>query len=438
MLGPILEKLRNRPLLGRIISNTSWQLTDKVLRLVVNLAVGIWVARYLGPMNFGLLNFAIAFVALFQPLSDLGLQAIMVRDLVKRPEQRAQIIASALILRTLGAVVSVALAVGYIVLSRPGSPLSQLAVLAVALSLFAQTWDVVDFDFQSRMHSRPVVVIRSTSLVVFGGIKVGLILANADFIWFAWAVTGEVALSALLMSILLKTDLRQFSITAANRPEMKRLLEDCWPLAVASLSVILYMRIDQVMLGQLLDDSAVGVFSAAVRVSEAWYFVPMAIGSSIAPALTAAHRASEKDYRDKLSVLMSLMLYLAVAVALVLTFCSGPLIDILYGSSYVGSADVLAVHAWAGIFVGLGIAAGPWFVNAGLLKIKMVQTVAGAAVNILLNLYMIPRFGPMGAAVSTLISYSLAAFWLNALSRSTRPLFFIQIGAVLMKRRAAA
>ena len=277
VITSVLTRFRRGALLQQVLGNASWQLAEKLLRMVLGLSIGIWVARYLGVAEFGLLNFAIAFVGLFSPCMDLGMQAVVVRDLVRRPERRAEIMASALVLRLCGAVAAIVISAVCITLLREGDSNARLVVLVVALSLAPQAWDVIDFDHQARMHWRPIALIRSSSLVVFSLVKIVLILSGARLIWFGLAIAAEAALSALMMSSLLRWRSGPLKFSEASSNEMKRLLAASWPLAIASLSVMLYMRIDQIMLGQMLGDEAVGVFSAAVRISESWYFIPMAM-----------------------------------------------------------------------------------------------------------------------------------------------------------------
>jgi PST family polysaccharide transporter len=363
----LLARLGQGTLLRRVVGNVLWQMSDKIARMAVGLIVGIWIARYLGPEDFGLLNFAIAFVALFTPFADLGLQAVVVRDLNKRPDDRLQIVASALALRLIGACVAFTLSMAAILWFRPDSG-ARLAVLAVVLSLLPQAWDVIDYDYQARMHARPVVVIRTVSLMTFAAIKIGMIAAGANVAAFALAITGEAALSALSMRVLFKAELPRFGVSRASAHEMRRLLESCWPLAVAAMSVVLYMRMDQVMLSKLVNDHAVGIFSAAVRVSESWYFVPMAITAAIAPALTAAHAQSGESYRRKMMLSMSAMFYLSICAAVLFTIWADEIIVLLFGANYAEASDVLVIHAWTGVFVCFGLGAGPWFVNGGMLK----------------------------------------------------------------------
>lgn len=426
-------QLRGRGLLRKIAGNTAWQVSEKLARLVIGLVVGIWIARYLGPGQFGLLNYSVAFAALFAFIAELGLQSVLVRELVRRPAERMELLASAMLLRLLGGSVAAALAVAASWILRRDDPHAQVLILIIALGMVAQSLDVIDFDYQSKMTPRPVVVIRMASLFVSSLVKLALIAADAPLIWFAAATAGETALSALLLWLAAKAQSPPFRLSAARASRMKSLLAHSWPLAISSLSVILYMRIDQVMLGQMLGDRAVGIFSAAVRISESWHFVPMAILSAVAPALTAAYEHSEEAYRRRLLLVTRVMTWLGVLLAMLVTVCARPLILILYGSQYTEASAVLAVHAWAGVFASLGLASGPWFVNAGLLKLRMVYTVLGALVNVAMNAYMIPHYGVVGAAVATLVSYCLTGFIMNAASAASRPVFFLQVRSMVLR-----
>lgn len=414
-------------LLRKLVRNTGWQISDKAVRMFLGLLVGLWVARYLGPADFGLLNFAIAFCALFTPIADIGLQVIVMRELVHRPYDRPRIISSAVVLRLLGAILANLLAWACVLAFRPADTQSVLMVAVISLSFLPQALDIIEFDYQARMHPVPVVAVRIASFVLFAGVKIWMIATGAPVVWFAAVVTGEASVSALMFAMLARAGGRTFRIRQADGKEMRGLLRGSWPLAISGLSVILYMRIDQVMLGQILGNGAVGIFSAAVRISESWYFVPMAVTAAVAPALTAAHQRSEEEYKRKLMAVTRALVWLAVAVAVAITFNADRIITLLYGRGFEEAATVLAVHAWAGVFASLGLASGAWFINAGLTRLRMLNTLIGAGANIALNLYVIRRFGVLGAAVSTLASYCLAGFVLNAFSARSRPMFWLQL-----------
>ena len=418
-----LERLRSRLLLRKVLENAGWQMAPKVLRVLVGLLVGVWVARYLGPKGFGALNFAIAFTALFFPVAQLGLQSIVVRELVRHPERRAEILSSAIILRLTGAFLSIALFAGCSWLLRPGDVRSLAMAVAIGLSFIAQAWDIIDYDYQARMTPAPITITRSVSLLTFAAVKVALILAHAPLIYFALAISGEAMMSALVFRYLA----RGLRLASATWSQMLYLLHTSWPLAIAALSVILYMQIDQVMLGQMAGNRAVGIFSAAVRVSQSWFFVPMAAVAAAAPALTAAHQSSEHDYHRQLLAVVRSLFWMGTIAAVLISALSREIVGLLYGARYREAATVLAIHAWAGIFATFGLSSGAWFLNAGLLKLRMVYTAVGALVNCSLNLYAIPRFGVVGAAVSTLVSYAVAGFLMNAVDRRSRPVFRMQL-----------
>ena len=419
-----------RYMLQKVVDNTVWQLVDKVFRQGGALVLGFWIARYLGPDSFGLLNFVVALVALFAPIADGGTQSLIVRELIKRQSEHARIMQSVLVLRLAYAIVATAFAAGSAWILRPADTQIHLLVAIVALSMIPQAWDVVDYEYQSRLRSQPIVQARAASFSVFALIKAGLILFHGKLEYFAWAIAAEAAASAIIMRCLPAARSYLTGWAHLSLAEVRYLASTCWPMAMAGLSIMLYMRIDQVMLGQMLGERDVGIFSAAVRISESWYFIPVAIISSVAPALLMAQAEDEESYRRKLLKVTRRLFWLSVAAAVILSVESKAIIELFYGPGYAASAAVLAVHAWAGVFVALGVSAGPWFVNAGFLKFRMFQTLAGAVINILMNLVLVPRFGPVGAACATLASQCVSAFLVNAASQSTRPIFFIQLQAL--------
>ena len=421
------RRLSGRHLLQKAIGNTGWLIADKLIRLGLGLIVSVWLARYLGPGDFGLLNFAIAFVTLFSTLSNLGLQGVIVRDLVTSPQRRLTLLGSSLLLRLVGSAIAVILVAVVITLLRPGDPASVRVVIVVALMLLPQAWDVIDFDYQARIDARPIVIIRGVSFVVFSILKLFLIITGGTVIQFAWATTGEIVMSAALMSVYARARGTLPRLRDATLPELSHLLRTCWPLMATSLSVVLYWRIDQVMLGQMSGAAGVGVFSAAVRVSEVWYFIPVAVSGSAAPILTSIFQRSREEFLQKLGDVMHIMVSVGFAVAIALTVFARPLVVTLFGPRYVDAAPILAIHSWAGIFVAIGVLSYNWYINTGHLRYSMYQTFAGAVCNIALNSVLIPRYAGTGAAVATVASQIVSTTLLNAFAPESRELFRTQL-----------
>jgi len=212
--------------------------------------------------------------------------------------------------------------------------------------------------------------------------------------------------------------------------QAKKLMIDAWPLIFAGMVVSVYMKIDQVMLKEMLDAKAVGVYAAAVKLCEAWYFVPTAVIASLFPAIIKARKNSETLYEEKVQKLYDLMVWVAVAVALPTTLFADWVILILYGADFQEAADVLKMYIWAGVFVSLGVASSKWLIAENLERYSFYSTLLGAILNIVCNFYLIPIYGIRGAALATLISYGTAAYLSMALFEKTRNNFWIATRAL--------
>ncbi|MBL8199449.1 MAG: flippase [Chromatiales bacterium] len=416
-----------RPLLRQVLGNAGWLATDRILRLGLGVLISAWTARHFGPSLFGVLNFSLAIVVIFGSVAALGLETVVVRDLVRMPGRRAEILASALALRVLGGIVAIVACMATIGLLRPDEGATAQVVGVLALGLLPQVMDVVDHRYQAAMKSRPVILLRSGTFLVFAVVRCLVLLNQGTLLDLALASTAEVLCAAILLGYLAYRDGNVLRPTAATASECARLLRQSWPLAVSAVSVAIYMRIDQLMLGELADDRAVGVFSAAVRISEAWFLVPMSLMASVAPVLAANYVRSASGYRDLLARFGRSIVWLAVGVALLLSLLAPRLIQLIYGSEYGESAQVLVIHAWAGVFFCLGILASDWLLNAGLARYSMYQAMIGAGVNVLLNWWLIPAYGAVGAAIATLAGYIVSTFLLHSVARATRPIFFLQL-----------
>lgn len=427
LLPPFLRsRIIHRPNLQKILINTGWLFGDKILRMGMGLLVGVWVARYLGPEQFGLLNYAVAFVALFTSVATLGLNGIVVRDLVQDPSMAETTMGTAFMLSVLGGLSAFGLSLLAISYARPNDDLAKFIVVLLSLLMVLKATDVVRYWFESQVQSKYVVSIENGVFLVFSTVKIGLILASASLIAFVWAILAEALIVAVGLMGMYAWRGGKLSAWRSRFTRAKTLLKDSWPLILSGLSIMVYMRIDQVMLGQMLGDESVGIYSAAVRISEVWYFIPMAIVASVFPSIIEAKKKSEALYYERLQKLLNVMVMLALAVAIPMTFLSDWVVTLLFGTAYHQAGSVLAVHIWAGIFVFLGVASGTWFLIEGLQRYSFYRILSGAVVNVGLNLILIPKFGVIGAAWATVVSQAGANTFFNVFNSKTRPLFFMQ------------
>lgn len=419
-------RIAHRAGVVKALSNTGWLFSDRVLRMGVGLIVGVWLARYLGPEQFGLLSFAMAFVALFGAVASLGLQGIVVRDIVRDPTQAPEILGTGFVLQLLGGLAAFVLATVAIAYLRPDDAMARLMVAILGGALVFRALDGVRYWFESQVQSKYVVWAENAVFLGIAAVKVGMILAGAPLVAFAWAAFAEVVVVALALAGVYRKKGGRFADWRVKLARAVRLLKDSWPLVLSGLAIMVYMRIDQIMLGQMLDDGAVGIYTAAVRISEVWYFIPTVIVASVFPAIIESKKLGEAIYLARLQKLYSLMVVIALVVAVPLTFLSDWLVVLLFGEGYAEAGKVLAVHIWAGIFVFLGVASGQWFLVENLQKYVFYRTVMGAVANVALNAVLIPAYGVVGAALATVISQAAASVLFNALSGKTRAVFVMQ------------
>lgn len=421
--------IRGRPMLQRLLSNGVWRVGDSVFRMGAGLLVSVYVARYLHPTGFGLISFAAAMGTLVTAIAQFGMFTVVVRELVRRPQERAVILGSALLLRLVTGAVSMLLATGATALLRPGDHRALVVVVVVAAVALPRAWDVIDYDYQARIEARPVVIARNVAFAAFAILRPLLVLAHAPLEAFAAAISGEQVLASILLARRWRADGLTVGLSSATLRELRDLVVTTWPLVIASLSTIVYMRIDQLMLASMMGDAGVGLFSAAVKVSEALYFIPMAATATVAPALTAAHRRSGAEYERQMLRVMRTLVWIALAVAAIFA-CSSRLIILgLYGPAYAPAAAVLSIHAWINVLMSLNCCSNQWLLDEGYFHCNMYQTLVGAAVNIALNLALIPALGIIGAAIASCAGQLASVMLMAAVIPKTRPLLRLQLAS---------
>jgi O-antigen/teichoic acid export membrane protein len=420
-------RISHRPNLVKIVDNLGWLLFDKVLRMGVGLLLGVWLARYLGPDQFGLFSFASAFVGMFGAVAGLGLQSIVVRDIVRNPSLKEETLGTAATLQFVGGLIAYSCAISTVFWLRPDDTLSKLLVTILSVVILFKFADVALYWFESQVLSKYIVWTQNVCFLIFAVIKIGLIVSHAPLLAFAWATAAEALLVAVLVLFMLgfrglKLQQLRFSLKRA-----KTLLSDSWPLLLSGMAIMIYMKIDQIMLGQMLGDDAVGIYSAAVRVSEVWYFIPMMILASVFPSVLEAKKHDQTHYIQRLQLLYNLMVWLSVAIAIPMTFLSTPIIIALFGQAYAQSGQVLAIHIWASVFVFLGVASSQWFIAENRQILSFQRTALGAVINIGLNFVLIPKFGVVGAAYATVFSQAYVCLLFDLFQKETRPMFVMKL-----------
>lgn len=423
----IRRHLSDSPNRQEILVNFGWLISDRLLRLAIGLVVSILIARYLGPARYGLYSYALAFASLFGVLAGLGLESVVTRELVKKPWERQSLLGTAFWLQFTAGVLTWGIVIGVAALLPGGMEGTTWLVFIVAGSFVFQSFKVVEFYFQSRVEARFIVMGKVLPFLLVSALKIFLVLNQAPVAAFAAAFTLEAALDALGLWGIYRINGQKLSALKFDGSVAKEALAESWPLLLSGLSIMVYMRIDQIMLGYMRGSVDVGLYAAAVRISEVWYFIPVFLAQSSFPVIVRSKEENKGIYRRRLQNLFSFSCVFSYFMILPLMLFSHFIVVALFGPAYAASGKVVAMHVWAGLFVSLGVVQSSWLVSEGLTKLSLYRTVLGAVVNVILNLLLIPLFGIMGAAVATVASYALAAMFSNLLFKVTRPIFKMQL-----------
>lgn len=398
------------PELRKIMGNMSWLFGDQVLRMGMGFVVGAWVARYLQPQQFGIFNYASAYVALFTIISTLGLNQIIIRDIVRDSNCKNETLGTALILRFFGSIGTILITFLTVLFFNKEDYLSvTLATIMAAGTLF-NIFNIIEFWFQSQVKSKYIVIAKNTAFLLTTLLRVALIQMQAPLVAFAWAVVAENIFGAIGLIIAYKAKGQNLLEWRINWQRAKILLKESWPLILSGFAIMVYVRIDQIMLGQLSTNTEVGLYSVAAKIAEIWYFIANAIVVSVTPSVVKAKEQSESLYYNKLQKIFNMMTVITFGLAIIMVFLSKPLIVLLFGQNYAPASSILSIYIWSAVFGFFGWAKGIWIIAEGYTTYALITTCGGAVMNILLNLWLIPVYGGIGAAIATVISYAFTDY----------------------------
>ncbi|MGO4878365.1 flippase [Pedobacter psychrotolerans] len=395
---------------NKYLKNTGWLMFGKALSLIVNLLI----ARYLGPILFGDLSFGLSLVAILAAIGGLGLDTFIIREIIQEPSRRDEILGTSLGLRMITNGVLIPVAIGIYLISHhfsknPGEPLTLLIAL-LAFASFFKSFNVIDSYFQSQVQSKYVVQVQNVSLILTSIFKILIVTMGLPLIYIVSAyILDAVILAIGLIMTYQKRGLKILN-WQFNKQRAKSLLIQSSPLILSAVMVTIYMKIDVVML-KSVGSKAVGIYSSAQNLSEAWYFIPSAIVTSVFPALLNARKTDFSRYQKRLGNLYDLLVYINIPIAIFISFFGADIIHIAYSGKYDGAGPMLSIHIWSGIFVFLGMASSQYLIAEGYTKISFYRTAAGATTNILLNLWLIPKFAGVGASIATLIACFISTFY---------------------------
>ncbi|HLO50604.1 MAG TPA: flippase [Kamptonema sp.] len=418
-LAAVNQKLG--PGLRQVLSNIAWLFTDQILQMALGLFVGLWVARYLGPAQFGLLNYALAFVSLFSSVATMGLGSIVIRDIARHPECKNETLGTAFGLQFTGGCITLLLTVTVISLLKPNDSLTRWLVGIIAAGTIFNAFEAINFWFQSQVQSKYTVLAKNSVSFFVAAVRIGLVTIKAPLLAFACIRLAEVALVGIAYVYFYRLTGNKIKDWQFSWERGQQLLLESWPIILSGLAVYVYSKTDQIMLGAMNKNAELGYYAAAVKISEICDFLPMILSGSIFPKLANLRKTNYEEYLNKFQIYSDIMIFLWLGVAIPISLLSPWIVHLLYGEKYAKSAAVLTIYVWAQFGSNFGVARNTYFTIEGQLRYGLYLTVVGSILNVVLNLWLIPKYGAFGATAATLITYFYVIILVNFLIKELRP-----------------
>lgn len=404
----------------KYFKNTGLLMFGRVGSLAIKMVVSIFLANYLLAGKNGDLNASISYIFLFAAFAGLGLDSFIVKELHQFPQNKNKILGTAFILKVIAGAVCVPLIFGAWQFF-PLKGISYQIIFILSFTGLLQSLTVIDAFFQSQVQSKYIMQVQVIGNLISAAIKIILIRNNADFIDFVYAALFDVFVLSFGYFLTYNRGDRKIFDWRFDKKLAKKLLSFSWPLIISGIMVSVYMRIDTIMLKNLLGDegAAAGAYATVVMFSEALNFVPGAIVASLFPAILNAKRDDKQRYMKRVQNLYDLMIWLSLSFAIFISFAS-PLIYKLFKAQYAAAAPVLTVHVWGSLFVFLGVASTQVLIAEGYHKLTFIRTGFGAIVNVVLNIILIPKMGMMGTAIATVLAYASSTFLILFIPKTRR------------------
>ncbi|NSL85353.1 flippase [Chitinophaga sp. Mgbs1] len=389
----------------KLYENSAWLLADKVSKLFPGILVLALLARHLGPEQFGIWNYAIALTTIVGSMALLGMDKIAVKELVKNIDRRAAVITSIIFMRFTAALICMLISIAIVGATRQHQAVYIVCTVFSSFTVLLQSFDVFDYYYQVQNDVRKVIIPKISVFLLFSVFKLIAIALNATLVAFLWITLLELVVTYAVILLLYSRYYERLSWNDIDMPLVKGLLAQSWPLMFSNLVVVLFVKVDQVLLDVLGNPYQLGVYVVAARISELGYAIPTVIATAMLPDLIRQKKISEASYLRTLEKWLRLSFWVSFLVAWAVMFTAHLIIPFLYGSRYLAASPILMIHIWAGIPVFLCSVLVQHLIIEGAYKNYMYANIAGLIVNVGVNFLLIPVYGGVGAAIATVASY---------------------------------
>ncbi|NAY91236.1 oligosaccharide flippase family protein [Muricauda sp. JGD-17] len=411
----------------KIVVNTGWLFFERMLSLLAGLFIGVWVTRYLGPDEFGLYSYVLSFSVLFTSLASFGIDQILVRDLVKFPSKKDELVSTGFIIKAFGAALTTILALIVVSIFDYEKEQTGIFILIVVGSTIFNCFSVVDLYLQSIIESKRIVKVNSAILILFYSLKIIFIVSEFPLSAFVLLIPLEGLIKGLGYLLVFRRNNHKIILSKFNFALSKDMINESWPLILSGFAISVGLRIDQIMLKEYVSLERLGIYSVGVRLAELSAFIPMALMKSFFPRLVSSVGNQNDDLIIKV---IRFIFYFLCLIAFIVSIMSNFVIKILYGEEFMDSALILTILIWTIPLTFLGIITNKLLTIKKYQKTIFLKQISLTIVNIVLNLVLIPSYGIIGAAFATLIADLLINFFMDLFLKKARWIFYLKLSGL--------
>ncbi len=390
----------------KYFQNIGWLFFSRVISLGISFFVIAIVARYLGPEKYGTLSYAISFVGLFSFIATLGIDQILYREIIKNPEKEADILGTSFILKMSGGFL--ALVTTFLVsLFFTTNPLEGKLIFIISISYIFQAFSVITYTFQARLENKKLSLITISVSIILALLKLSIVFMNKGVLFLGFVLIIEPLLYGTFFLIYYSKFYGKLKKWNFKLSIAKEIIKASLPLMFSSIFILIYSRVDQVLLKNYINAEAVGLYSAAVTLSEAWYFIPAIIVSTLFPSILNAQMTDTYIYTKRVLKLTGFLILTSSIIAIIGSIYAKPILHLVFGVNFIAGYQVLQLYIWSGVGISLGMVIMQYLVAEKLSSIILYMSIIGMVLNVVLNILLIPEYGINGSAFATLTSYTL-------------------------------
>ena len=413
----------------KVFSNVFWAMIGKIVNMGGALLVGILVARYLGPTQYGLMNYVISYVTLFTVVSGFGLDNIEIRELARKPDDKNRILGTSFRLRLCFSTLGFLLVILTLILFRTDS-FTTIMILVYSLTLYTGCFNLVRNYFTSIVKNEYVVKSEIARTIIGACIKIVLLWLKAPLEYFIIATFFDTALVASGYCLSYKKIVGKLSDWKYDRTLVPFFIKESFPLVLSGAAVIIYQRIDQVMIGNMIDNESVGYFATAGKFLDLILFLPMVLTQTITPLLVKAKERDVKEYGIKKQQFINVVVWLSIILSVLVSLSAYWLIHFTYGDKYSAAVPILQIMAFKTVGMALSSSSGQIIIMESIQKWAFIRNLIGCAICVGLNLLLIPYYGAIGSAWVTIITVLFSGFISNCFIKSYRKIFNSQLKSI--------